>query len=130
MDRFPERGTDGILKLHRCHCVVVSFKEPVTSNTCMTFYLRGTVSMHCNVLRFQSRSERSLIYGYTTMCARGLLGGRPVHFLIDSGAAVSVICHDILSTSARTNITKAAPLTVGANGLPLDVLCSAGESSG
>ena len=28
---------------------------------------------------------------YTTMCARGLLGGRPVHFLIDSGAAVSVV---------------------------------------
>ena len=61
---------------------------------------------------------------YTTMCARGLLGGRPVHFLIDSGAAVSVVSHDILSTSARANITKAAPLTVGANGLPLDVLGS------
>ena len=57
-------------------------------------------------------------------CARGLLGGRPVHFLIDSGAAVSVISHDSLSTSARADITKAAPLTVGANGLPLDVLGS------
>ena len=57
---------------------------------------------------------------YTTKCARGLLGGRPVHFLIDSGAAVSVVSHDILSTSARADITKAALLTVGANGLPLD----------
>ena len=58
------------------------------------------------------------------MCARGLLGGRPVHFLIDSGAAVSVVSLDILSTSARADITKAAPLTVGANSLPLDVLGS------
>ena len=61
---------------------------------------------------------------YTTMCARGLLGGRSVHFLIDSGAAVSVVSHDILSTSARADINKAAPLTVGANGLPLDMLGS------
>ena len=56
MDRFPGKGPDGSLKLPRC--VVVSF----TTNTCMTSYLRGTVSMHCNVLRFQSRSVRSLIY--------------------------------------------------------------------
>ena len=38
-----EKGPDGILKLHRC--VVVSFKAPVTTNTCMTSYLRGTTCM-------------------------------------------------------------------------------------
>ena len=58
------------------------------------------------------------------MCAHGLVGDQPIQFLIDSGAAVSVISYHILSSSARKEMTKTAPLTVGANSLPLDVLGS------
>ena len=59
------------------------------------------------------------------MCAHGLVGDQPIQFLIDSGAAaVSVISYHILSSSARKEMTKTAPHTVGANGLPLDVLGS------
>ena len=58
----------------------------------------------------------------TTMRARGLIGKRPVNFLIDTGAAISVICHTILPGSVK--ITQDAPFTIGANGSPLDVVGS------
>ena len=53
------------------------------------------------------------------MRVHGTLGGQNVSFLIDSGAAVSVISYGI---SARAGVREDAPLTVGANGVPLDVL--------
>ena len=51
-----------------------------------------------------------------------MLGGQSVSFLVDSGAAVSVVSYDILPPSARSSINRTAPLTIGANGIPLDVL--------
>ena len=53
---------------------------------------------------------------------RGLLGERPIDFLVDSGAAVSVVTLDILPSSSRSEIDKTTLLTVGANGSPLDVI--------
>ena len=52
----------------------------------------------------------------------GTLGGQNVSYLIDSGAAVSVVSYSILSPRARAGVREDAPLTVGANGVPLDVL--------
>lgn len=52
----------------------------------------------------------------------GTLGGRSVSFLIDSGATVSVVNCDVLLPSAQAAIANSAPLTVGANGILLDVL--------
>ena len=43
-------------------------------------------------------------------------------FLVDSGAAVSVVSYDILPPSARSSMNGTPPLTIGANGIPLDVL--------
>ena len=52
----------GILKLHRC--VVVSFKEPVTTNTCMlVIFTRNSVNaLQCIAFPIPFRI-RSLIYG-------------------------------------------------------------------
>ena len=58
----------------------------------------------------------------STMRARGLIDKRPVNFLIDTGAAISVICHTVLPNSVK--ITRDAPFTIGANGSPLDVVGS------
>ena len=51
-----------------------------------------------------------------------MLGGQRVSFLVDSGAAVSVVSYDILPPSARSSMNGTPPLTIGANGIPLDVL--------
>lgn len=59
---------------------------------------------------------------HTTLRVRGLLGERPIDFLVDSGAAVSVVTLDILPSSSRSEIDKTTLLTVGANGSPLDVI--------
>jgi len=45
-----------------------------------------------------------------------------VWFLLDSGAAVSVLCHNKLPTSFTHLMEPASSSTVGANGLPLDVV--------
>ena len=58
----------------------------------------------------------------TSLRVQGMLGGQSVSFLVDSGAAVSVVSYDILPPSARASINRTAPLTIGANGIPLDVL--------
>ncbi|KAL5497311.1 hypothetical protein EMCRGX_G013768 [Ephydatia muelleri] len=59
---------------------------------------------------------------YATLQVHGMLGNDPIDFLVDSGAAVSVVTNDILPTSVRTRIIREAPHTVGANGSALDVL--------
>ena len=58
----------------------------------------------------------------STMRASGLIGNSPVNFLIDTGAAISAICHTVLPNNVK--ITLDAPFTIGANGSPLDVVGS------
>ena len=53
--------------------------------------------------------------------AGGTIGSNPVWFLPDSGTAVSVFCHNKLPTSF-THLMEPGSSTVGANGLPLDVI--------
>ena len=40
---------------------------------------------------------------YATLQVHGMLGNNPIDFLVDSGAAVSVVTSDILPTSVRMN---------------------------
>ena len=53
-----------------------------------------------------------------------MLGGQSVSFLVDSDVAVFVVSYDILPPSAWSSMNRTAPLTIGANGIPLDVLGS------
>ena len=59
---------------------------------------------------------------YAMLQVHGMLGNDPIDFLVDSGAAVSVVTNDILPASISTRIIREAPHTVGANGSALDVL--------
>ena len=52
-------------------------------------------------------------------CVSGLLNDVPTNFLVDSGAAMSVVHHNLVKGS---HITKQGGLAVGANGSPLDVV--------
>ena len=53
----------------------------------------------------------------------GSIGSSPVTFLLDSGAAISVIRLDILDTHVRNQITDAGLMApIGANSSPLDVI--------
>ena len=59
----------------------------------------------------------------TVLRINRLLGHSPVTFLLDSGAAISVVRLDTLPTEVRSQITTtrlAAP--IGANGSPLDMV--------
>ena len=58
----------------------------------------------------------------TSLRVQGMLGGQRVSFLVDLGAAVSVVSYDILPPSARSSMNGTPPLTIRANGIPLDVL--------
>ena len=51
--------------------------------------------MGTDTQRDEKRVRPFLVHGTncTTMRARGLIGKRPVNLLIDTGAAISVICH-------------------------------------
>ena len=51
-------------------------------------------------------------------CVNGCIGETSTKFLLDPGAAVSVVNYNVIKTS----ITKAATCAVGANGTPLDVI--------
>ena len=51
----------------------------------------------------------------------GLLSDSNVQFLLDSGAAQSVVHYDALDESQRRQITSVETMMLGANGLPLDV---------
>ena len=58
-----------------------------------------------------------------TLRIPGSIGPSPVTFLLDSGAAVSVIRLDTLDTHFRNRITDAGlTAPIGANGSPLDVI--------
>ena len=81
----------------------------------------GHIKRYCPLRRSQQTLEVCYCNS-TSLRVRGRLGGQNVSFLVDSGAAVSVVSYDVLSPSARADIKKTAPLTIGANGLPLDVL--------
>ena len=59
---------------------------------------------------------------FTTLQVHGMLAARPIGFLIDSGAAVSVVAYGVLPSSVRAEINSAAPSAIGANGSPLDVV--------
>ena len=59
---------------------------------------------------------------FTTLQVHGMLAGRSIGFLIDSGAAVSVVAYGVLPSSVRAEINSAAPSAIGANGSPLDVV--------
>ena len=56
---------------------------------------------------------------FTTSQVHGMLAGRSIGFLIDSGAAVSVVTYGVLPSSIRAEIKQHA---IGANGCPLDVV--------
>ena len=45
---------------------------------------------------------------YATLQVHGMLGNDPIDFLVDSGAAVSVVTNDILPASIRTRIIREA----------------------
>ena len=51
----------------------------------------------------------------------GLLNDSNVQYLLDSGAAQSVVHYDPLDESQRRQITSVETMMLGANGLPLDV---------
>ena len=51
----------------------------------------------------------------------GLLNGLNVQFLLDSGAAQSVIRYDTLNENQHRQLTGIETMMLGANGLPLDV---------
>ena len=72
--------------------------------------------------RYQLNSGMS--YNINTILRiNGLLGHSPVTFLLDSGAAISVVRADALTSELRSQITACeftAP--VGANGVPLDMV--------
>ena len=57
----------------------------------------------------------------TVFCVNGSIGEQPsyIQFLLDSGAAVSVVNFSVVR---RQSITKAMTCAVGANGTPLDVV--------
>jgi len=52
----------------------------------------------------------------------GLLGDLSVQFLLDTGAAVSVVCYDSLGEPLQQHINPIQEATFGANGSPLDVV--------
>ena len=52
-------------------------------------------------------------------CVNGCIGELPVQFLLDSGAAVSVVNLNVVK---QQPIDKAKTCAVGANGTPLDVI--------
>eukprot|EP00731_Ephydatia_muelleri_P017894 Em0010g992a len=82
---------------------------------------RGVVSD-----REEERSDRTSLkvcgVNFTTLQVQGMLAGRPLGFLIDSGAAVSVVTYGVLPSSIRAKISNVAPIAIGANGSPLDVV--------
>ena len=49
------------------------------------------------------------------------MGGILVQFLLDKGAAVSVVCYDTLIRSLQQQVVSVHVATIGANGSPLDV---------
>ena len=51
-----------------------------------------------------------------------LLGGSSVKFLLDSGAAVSVVCYAVLSEEMQQRIKRSSSVVIGANGVPLEVV--------
>lgn len=53
---------------------------------------------------------------------RGQLSHSPIQFLLDTGAAVSVVRHDVLGDNFKQKIIATQSATFGANGLPLEVL--------
>ena len=52
----------------------------------------------------------------------GSVGSSCVTFLIDSGAAVSAIDQDMIPQDIYDQITPSSSDTIGANGIPLDVV--------
>ena len=59
----------------------------------------------------------------TVLRINGLLGHSPVTFLLDSGATISVVRLDTLTTDLRSRITTTGLATpIGANGSPLDMI--------
>ena len=43
-------------------------------------------------------------------------------FLLDSGAAVSVVCYAVLSEEMQQRIKRSSSVVIGANGVPLEVV--------
>ena len=52
-------------------------------------------------------------------CVNGSIHEQPIQFVLDSGAAVSVVNFSVVR---QQSITKATTCVVGANGTPLDVV--------
>ena len=51
----------------------------------------------------------------------GHISNKPTKFLLDSGAVMSVVCHQFL-VGYNAQITRQPTIAVGANGTPLDVV--------
>ena len=56
-----------------------------------------------------------------TLYVDGLIGKIPIKFLLDSGAAMSVLCYEFIANH-QPQITDSTTVAVGANGTPLDVI--------
>ena len=55
------------------------------------------------------------------MLPHGLIGRVPIMFLLNSGAAMSVLCYEFIA-SHHPQITESTTVAIGANGTPLDVI--------
>ena len=53
---------------------------------------------------------------------KGMIGTSPTKFLLDTGAAMSALCWDILPEGYRNQMESVHSKAVGANGLPLEVV--------
>ena len=68
------------------------------------------------------RNSRECSSINTILRINGVIGHSSITFLLDSGAALSVIRLNILPTEFQDKITKATAAPVGASGTPLDVI--------
>jgi len=93
----------------------VSFKLRGAHQSTITISREGECPLHraLDAVTVQAVSN-------TALRVSGLFEQKPVQFLLDSGAAVSVCRHDLLPEGLHLDTTLAIS-TVGANGTPLDV---------
>ena len=92
----------------------LSFKLLQASSEGAQWLAGGSLGHHCN--------PGTTGVNAFLQAGGGTIGSNPVWFLLDSGAAVSVFCHNKLPTSFTHLMEPGSSSTVGSNGLPLDVI--------
>ena len=59
---------------------------------------------------------------YTVLQVEGKIGTKPVRFLFDSGAALSIVSYDVIEDVTCLQPVTATLSAVGANGMPLEIV--------